>query len=220
MAAPRRVLFSWVLPDGNTTGQILVDCTVRESHEKTAQVTDHQVESGEPVADHVRPMPQRLTVEGILTNTPLDANGQPNGVSGSVQSVQVATGITVKVFTFDSEFDKVREAYGNLLDAIEAGAEFTITTTLARYETFVFEGITVPRDTHNSNNLRFTAQFRHVRIVETQTIAALPSKLQRKKQGAKTGKQLDPKTDQKKIDALTGIVNALKNAYPSIGGGG
>ncbi|HXK18352.1 MAG TPA: hypothetical protein VNG33_11145 [Polyangiaceae bacterium] len=53
--------------------RIWIDCSVRESHGMSAQCTQFPVEDGPNVSDHVRTAPETLHLEGIVTNTPLDA---------------------------------------------------------------------------------------------------------------------------------------------------
>ena len=54
-------------------GDIAIDCTVTETHTSTATVTEHPVESGSNITDHIRPEPVQLSVNGIITNTPIGA---------------------------------------------------------------------------------------------------------------------------------------------------
>lgn len=66
------VFFSWVDADGKAS-DLLLDASPSRSHNASAQVTEHPVETGAPVADSIRPMPRRLTIEGMITNTPIGA---------------------------------------------------------------------------------------------------------------------------------------------------
>lgn len=53
-------------------GEVWIDVSVRESHEITAEVSDHPVETGSNVTDHVRPLPRTISIDGIVTNHPLE----------------------------------------------------------------------------------------------------------------------------------------------------
>jgi len=59
---------------------IWIDCSVRESHGMTAQCTQFPVEDGPNISDHVRTQPETLHIEGIVTNTPIEA---PKSHAGS-----------------------------------------------------------------------------------------------------------------------------------------
>lgn len=49
------------------------DATVSEQHTQTAQVTEHPVETGVNIADHVRPQLGKIQLEGFVTNTPINS---------------------------------------------------------------------------------------------------------------------------------------------------
>jgi hypothetical protein len=53
-------------------GDIWIDVSVRESHEATADVTRHPVEEGADITDHIRPEPRTITIDGIVTNHPIE----------------------------------------------------------------------------------------------------------------------------------------------------
>lgn len=68
---------AYLLPDDASSLIVSFDQTRSEQHEATAEVTDHPVETGSNIADHVRPQPQTLTLEVFVTNTPInDAGGR------------------------------------------------------------------------------------------------------------------------------------------------
>jgi len=54
---------------------IELDCSVQETHERTATLTQSPVEDGSTISDHVILLPKRLTIEGIVSSTPLGAAG-------------------------------------------------------------------------------------------------------------------------------------------------
>src|SRR5574342_5520 len=49
----------------------LIDVTVAEEHELPAEVTAHPVEDGADITDHVRLTPISVTLEGIVSDTPI-----------------------------------------------------------------------------------------------------------------------------------------------------
>lgn len=55
-----------------TTNVIEFDCTLTEKHESSAKATEHPVEEGANVTDHVRPELDTVSLEGVITNTPLN----------------------------------------------------------------------------------------------------------------------------------------------------
>jgi hypothetical protein len=57
-------------PAGNL-GELHFDVILSESHELTTLVTEHSVEQGSAIVDHVRPNPDKVTLEVFVSNTPI-----------------------------------------------------------------------------------------------------------------------------------------------------
>lgn len=56
-------------------GDVWVDVTIREGHGISAEVTEHPVELGSDVTDHIRPTPRSVQIEGVVSNTPIELPG-------------------------------------------------------------------------------------------------------------------------------------------------
>lgn len=86
MDAIHQTLISWT--GEATTYYIRIDATVSRTHVFANTVTDHPVERGANITDHVRPDPVRLNIVGVVSNAPifLPANDRPGevNVDGSV----------------------------------------------------------------------------------------------------------------------------------------
>jgi hypothetical protein len=69
---------------------IHVDATIRESHNTSSQVTEHPVEQGANVSDHVRPELEKLTLEVFITNTPIRLpKSHVSGVLAEIKSLEL-----------------------------------------------------------------------------------------------------------------------------------
>lgn len=53
-------------------GDIWIDVSIREQHAYEAEVSEHPVEVGSAIADHVRPLPRSIEIEGLVTNHPIE----------------------------------------------------------------------------------------------------------------------------------------------------
>lgn len=62
--------------DGQTVG-ITFDVVESETHEKSNTITDHPVEQGEDISDHVKGDPDRLTLDAFVTGHPIHDNSVP-----------------------------------------------------------------------------------------------------------------------------------------------
>lgn len=54
-------------------GSLSFDVVVSEEHERSSVVTDHSVERGVNIVDHVRPMPDRVTLDVYVSNSPINS---------------------------------------------------------------------------------------------------------------------------------------------------
>lgn len=126
-----------------------IDVAVTEEHSFENEVTDHPVEKGSSIADHVRPKPNTVTVEGLVSDTPLSDVSQFRTAfsDGSIPS---------------------REAFARLDDLRTSRQIVTVTTSLRDYDNMVVQSISVPRDAKTGNALRFKAIFKQIRVVDTE----------------------------------------------------
>jgi hypothetical protein len=78
------------LPTGQLA-MISIDATVEEVPQVSALITEHAVEEGGNVSDHVRPENDRLTLSFVISNTPINVpQTNADGVTGSIQPLQFA----------------------------------------------------------------------------------------------------------------------------------
>lgn len=66
---PKLVTLRWKAADGQQLF-VKIDATTRETHTFANDVTDHPVERGAAIADHIRPTPLTLSLEGHISNAP------------------------------------------------------------------------------------------------------------------------------------------------------
>lgn len=80
-------LFSWVDSSG-TTNVLDVDVVMNVSDKRTAKLTDHVVEDGSVITDHVIIEPESIILELIVTQTPI------SGPDVALAPLSVNTGVT------------------------------------------------------------------------------------------------------------------------------
>lgn len=183
-------------------GIVTLDASVLETHTGVNEVTDHPVEEGTNIVDHVRSKPDELRIEGLIVNTPFSATSEARPVTiGNV------------TFLSKSQADKTRagQAYKDLIDAKENATLLKVVTSLRTYEDMVIERLEVPRDARNGNALKFTATLKHVRTAVLQTAKVIPStKISKGKVAPKTAKP----------EQETSILFDVKEAFGKFFGGG
>lgn len=143
-----------------------LDATVSEQHAGEVDVTEDQVEVGANIVDHARPKPEQLTIEGVVTNTPL----------------------APRVRALDPEI-----AYAKLREIKDKTKLVSIITPLRTYDNMLMTSLSVPRDRRTGDALRFTASFREVRFATSKVTATIVSEARPK---AKLGSQVTKKTEE------------------------
>src|SRR6185436_16259045 len=90
----------FILPASGTA--IVFDIVESETHTSKSTVTDHPVELGSNVSDHIRNDPDRISIKGTVTNTPLllGDNGstlQGMGIPGRQTQIRQTKSTTLNI---------------------------------------------------------------------------------------------------------------------------
>lgn len=165
-------------------GDVAIDCTVTETHTATATVTEHPVESGANITDHIRPDPVQLSITGIVSDTPIG--------SKQIQRAIEAGGTKVQITERETPANAAgfgRAAWAKL-DAIRiAGKPVKVVTRDKTYESMALVSLSVPKESKTGGALNFTAQFKQVRIVYNRTTRVVVAKAPKAHKKQDTGKQ-------------------------------
>ena len=156
-----------------------LDVTLDEAHEWLNDVVTNPVEIGSPIADHIQQQPDKLTITGMISDSP---------ITDSIVSQLNSIG--------DSEFGTRAQTAFDLLRALMASKKLvTVYTRYRIYTDMALASINIPRSAGLGEAIQFTAQFTHVRMVETKTVD-VPAGVSRNKD-AKADGATKRKTDQK-----------------------
>lgn len=102
-------IIMWQSTDGTQTYFIHVDATLQETHSFVNTVTDHPVERGSALTDHVRPDPVRVSLSGMISNHPhYLPQDNIGGVEEDSQTVDVNIPGRTRVFPITSPTDGLR----------------------------------------------------------------------------------------------------------------
>jgi hypothetical protein len=135
-----------------------IDVAKVETHSLEAEVTEHPVERGSTITDHVRLNPIEVTLECVVSDTPLGAiAADPTRINSQIE----IEGEDSTAIPTPSE-----DAYTKLKAIRLAREPVTIETSLDRFENMILTRLTIPRNSDTSGGLTFEATFREVVIVE------------------------------------------------------
>jgi hypothetical protein len=141
-----------------------LDAAIHETHEYTNTITDFPVEKGFSISDHVFKTPEKLTMEGFVTNTP---------VPFSVNNLSVLLDFGNRV---NSAFEKLMDLAGYdpsgqdviVLNKIKLPVMLRIVTGLRVYTNMMITHLSFPRDISTGESLRFTCELRRVIVVDSE----------------------------------------------------
>jgi len=176
--------------DGNETIIIPLDASLSESHTRDSQVTRNPIEDGSTVSDHVMLNPIKLTIEGLISDSPVSiiqsavgtavssasqlANSAIGGLGGAVagNSVGGALGSLAGLLTGTPRDPK--DAFNELENIWKKRRPIKIITALKKYENMILTNLNVPRNAQIGKSLRFSATLEEIKIVKS-SIITIPS---------------------------------------------
>jgi hypothetical protein len=136
--------------DGTSQISLELDALLSESPEYSATPTKTQVEDGSDVTDHVALDPERLSIEAIVTNTPVGWD---------------------KVLTGQQFQNKAESAHEFLLNLYRSREPFDFVGSLGVYTDMILTKYNPSRDSKTGSALHFTASLEQIIIVESATVA-------------------------------------------------
>jgi len=122
------------------------DAVTSEEHTAESDLTDHVVESAAAISDHKRPKPRSLSIEAIVSNTPLSFPPSSGFASSSV-TAEIATSGPAKanVLTFSGEFDRIQDVEATLERLRSEAIDLTVETRVRTYDNVQLVSVSIPR---------------------------------------------------------------------------
>ena len=183
-------------------GNFILDLVVSEDHTFESDVTDFPVESGGSFTDNIRPKPMVLSVEGMVTNTPITRNLLTRAKETSINQdpSKVVDGNDNKLNIMFSSFDatsfrnnvvgvghlRSEQAYEYLRFIMASRDVVQVRTSLGLFENMALESLSIPRDSGTGDVLKFSAKFKQVQKVSNERLKSSTGK---KKHGHRPTKE-------------------------------
>lgn len=165
-------LLEWTM--GGADVALEIDATPSQGYEATAEATEHPVERGAPITDHVRPNNPTITLEGIISNTPVAVpTTQIQGARRATATVELTVNgqtLHASLAQWSSAFDRVRECDQLLEYLVSAGVIVRLTTGLRQTEGLVVTRYKVDKTRETGETLPVVLEFKRVRQVSVQRV--------------------------------------------------
>lgn len=164
---------------------ITLDASIKETHKSTVEITEHPVEDGAVISDHARTKPAEITIEGMISNTPVTRDQETRiienaGVQIETTSVQDAIlgapGYAEQIF---AQLETLRDTH-KLMD---------VTTGVKSYTNMGIVSLEIPRDAKSGDAIFFSISLKEVRLVKNQTTTQVVAAEPKAKKKVSTGKQ-------------------------------
>jgi hypothetical protein len=132
------------------------DATTREAHSGATRPTDHPVEEGAVVSDHAIDQPDELELQGMVTNTPIQAlaSQRSRSVLGGPASA------------------RANDAYKEIVRLRKTKTLVQVETELRTYDDMMIVSESVTRDKDTRQILDISVRFREYRTATVQTVEA------------------------------------------------
>ncbi len=154
---------------GTQTQHVLIfDVETRISHKGASEITTDAVESGEPIASHKRALPATVSIEALVSQTPI-GNPPPSGYQSGAAPVGNPTAIegagTVNVYT--ATFDRIADVTATLRRLRLEATPVTITTRVRTYPDMQIVTVDETEDVETGDAVLITVDAQQVRIAVT-----------------------------------------------------
>lgn len=163
-----KTLLTWEAASNVAAGALELDATTLLGFEATAEITEHPVERGPNVADHIRPMNGTLAMEGVITDHPITLPAtQMNGATLAPGTVDLPGGGRATVQRFSAPVDRVRACDAVLQSLVDGGALVTVTTGLRTTESLAIARHRAERNGETGESVKVVLEFKRVRLATT-----------------------------------------------------
>jgi len=163
-----KTVLTWEASGAVPAGAVEIDASSLLGFEATAEVTEHPVESGPAVADHIRPMNGTVSVEGVITNHPVTLPAtQMNGVTLAPGTVTLPDGSRATVQRFSADFDRVRACDEVFQSLVEGGVRVALSTALRTADSLAVSRYRAERNGETGESVKVTLELKKVRLATT-----------------------------------------------------
>ncbi len=143
------------------------DATIHESHEYTNIVTEFPVEQGYNISDHVLRVPEKLTITGFVTNSPIPhSRGSMNVLLDHSDRVNAALESLLQLSGFDPA-GKLSSEVSNIRRVPQV---VTVVTGLRSYANMVITNIVMTRDKDTGETLSPVIEMRRLIVALSETV--------------------------------------------------
>jgi hypothetical protein len=185
-----------VFSNGASIDTLDIDATLSIGESLSAQATEHPVETGGVISDHVIAKPKTLRLEGIISATPVEKYGLGSFQNALLTLEGAAENSSPDPFRAHDAQQILRAIHAAKLPiVVGTGLGDPVTLPSDLHNDMVIETLEFPRDDKTGDAVRFTATLKEIQTVKSATVAPWKgNKAIQKSRGKQATKVVDPRT--------------------------
>jgi hypothetical protein len=141
---------------GQGSAAVEIDLLESETYTSASSVTQHAVEDGSTISDHIQDQPDTLQLVAFFGQSLTDTEAQAR-----------------------APLTRAEDLYQALLELKARKEALPVFTPRREYESMVIEKVTRPRSRADGDGVTVTIDFRQIRTATSQVVAAPPSRTAR-----------------------------------------
>lgn len=160
---------------------LTIDCTLSETIEMEAEVSEFEVEAGSNITDNRRTKPVEISIAGVISDTPIDKSLIAEALRLAAGPLNIPIDALGALKGLGSAAASISsQAFYKLQSLFEFGSlasddgTFTVLTSFRSYDRMTIKSLRFARDAKTGKALAFTCTLKEIRTVATST-TALPS---------------------------------------------
>lgn len=165
MAAPTQILGIIFGQTRAEIGGIAIDASVNEDHTSELDITENAVEVGAKITDHAQIKPKVLTMQGVISDSPLFGVPFIANILALVNDISAFSGVSRSI-----------DMYNQLVNLQENRSPFTVITGLKQYTNMLLQNLVVNRTASTGKAIHFTATLKQIRIAQSIVVNLPPTK--------------------------------------------
>lgn len=186
-----REVISIFYPDSKARlGELVIDAFLKETHTFSSEITEHPIEGGMTIVDHVHNQPFCLAIDGIISNTPMSLIGLT-----AFDSAQ-------RYFEDGENNDFALIAFEKIEEIFKKREPISIATSLKTYHKMVLENLSIERGGGAHESLHFSCTAKQIRLVHQERIKIPEPKTCRGRPKQKKGLQETKPIPTEKAEGL------------------
>jgi hypothetical protein len=148
-------------------GELFIDGTHLETIDYSSEITNHPIETGSSISDHIYINPLKVKMEGSITEASVDIIGTVKDIAGLFDGNLLNNAVN----KFKGNSTKLTAAYELLKDLHASKSLVTVINYLDTFDNMVIETLTFPRDNKVGNRLFFEITLKQITLASVKTVS-------------------------------------------------